>query len=152
MLPTAVVLIVLMIVKVLSDQRVLFASLASSAYSIYLSPENRSNSIRCLVSSQLAAAVAGIGFDALLGANYYAAGLSMVSTVAVTIAADVFHPPATATALSFAFRSNKITSLRLFVLCLVMVAILIGLQRATLKAVARLSRRRPEMASRADTR
>ncbi|MEC4818085.1 MAG: hypothetical protein SAK29_33165 [Scytonema sp. PMC 1069.18] len=47
-------------VEVLSRQRLLFASLASSAFLIYLDPQHGSNTVRTLVLSQMMAA--SIGF------------------------------------------------------------------------------------------
>lgn len=46
--PTLTVLGVLALVEVLSRQRVLFASLASSAFLIYLDPQQGINSVRTL--------------------------------------------------------------------------------------------------------
>jgi CBS-domain-containing membrane protein len=138
-LPTVVVLLVLGMIEVLSQQRVLFASLASSAFLIYLDPQHEANSVRSIVLSHLAAAVIGASMDAVLGAGYDAAGAAMVATIIVMIAADVVHPPAVGTALSFAFRPGDATVLSLFVLCLLVIAILVGLQRAMLRCTARLT-------------
>lgn len=53
--PTAVVLAVFALVEVLSRQRLLFASLASSAFLIYLDPQHGTNNVRtmsCLQDSR----------------------------------------------------------------------------------------------------
>ncbi len=105
LLPTLVVLIMLGGVEAFSRQRLLFASLASSAFLIYLDPEHPSNGVRTVVLAQGCAALFGFGADWLLGAGYFAAGVAMVVTIVVIIALDVMHPPAVSTALTFAFRA-----------------------------------------------
>ena len=105
-LPTITVLIVFGVVEVLSRQRLLFSSLASSAFLIYLDPQHGTNQLRTLVSAQMLAAVLGFGTYVALGPGYWAAGSAMVLTIALMIALDVMHPPAVATSLSFAFRAG----------------------------------------------
>lgn len=53
LLPTLTVLGVFAFIEVLSQQRLLFASLASSAFLIYLDPQHGMNSVRTLIVSQL---------------------------------------------------------------------------------------------------
>jgi hypothetical protein len=48
-LPTAIVLLMLALVEVLSEQRLLFASLASSTFLIYLDPYHGTNQIRATI-------------------------------------------------------------------------------------------------------
>ncbi|RZK23867.1 MAG: HPP family protein, partial [Hymenobacter sp.] len=102
-LPTVTVLLLLWLLKLLSSQQLLFASLASSCFLIYLDPSHPANSARTLVISQLAAAVLGYGFHALLGPGYLGAALALVSIIGVMITTNTMHPPAVATALNFAF-------------------------------------------------
>ena len=140
-LPTVVVLCVLALIEALSQQRVLFASLASSAFLIYLDPQHPANSMRSLMVSHLAAAFVGAGVEYALGPGYNAAAVSMVATIVLIISADAVHPPAVGTALSFAFRPSDVTVLTLFILCLIVIAILVALQRSMLKILARLNSR-----------
>lgn len=49
LLPTATMLIVLVIVERLAEQRLLFASLASSAFLIYVDPGHTVNRVRTLI-------------------------------------------------------------------------------------------------------
>ncbi|WP_251960494.1 hypothetical protein [Nostoc commune] len=58
--PTVVILSMFALVEVLTRQRLLFASLASSAFLIYLDPQHGTNTVRTLAISQMMAA--GIGF------------------------------------------------------------------------------------------
>ncbi|WP_380283062.1 hypothetical protein [Hymenobacter rubripertinctus] len=51
LLPTLTVLVMLWLLELLSNQRRLFASLASSAFLIYLDPAHYTNSTRTLVIS-----------------------------------------------------------------------------------------------------
>jgi hypothetical protein len=76
LLPTGIVLVVLVLVEFLSRQRVLFASLAASAFLIYLEPHNPANSVRSLVLSHIAAAGLGLVTYLLLGGNYLSGGLA----------------------------------------------------------------------------
>ncbi|WP_211235072.1 HPP family protein [Azohydromonas australica] len=75
LLPRATVLLVLAFVEVLARQRLLFASLASSAFLIYLDPQHEMNRVRTLVLSQLAAPGSGWLCHAVLGAGYLSARL-----------------------------------------------------------------------------
>ena len=147
LLPTAVVLVVLAFVEVLSSQRLLFASLASSAFLIYLDPQHGTNRVRTLILSQLIAA--GLGFVAHLifrpSHPYLAGGTAMVATIFLMILLDVVHPPAVATSLSFAFRAGDERNLVLFALAVGITAVLVALQRAAVWLLARYSKRtRPE--------
>jgi CBS-domain-containing membrane protein len=107
LLPTAMILFVLFLVETFSRQRLLFASLASSAFLIYLDPQHGANTIRSLVISHLLAAIVGAVVCGWLGEGYLAAGTAMVITIVTIIALDVVHPPAVSTALGFAFRSEN---------------------------------------------
>lgn len=137
LLPTLVVLGVLAFVEVLSRQRLLFASLASSAFLIYLDPQHNTNTACTLSVAHLLAA--GIGFVAYLalGPGYLSGGGAMVVTIGLMIVLDVVHPPAVSTALSFAFRAGDERSLVLFALAVGMIAVLVVLEQATLWLLSR---------------
>ncbi len=139
--PTALVLMVLALVEVLTQQRLLFASLASSAFLIYLDPQHGTNTIRTLVSSQLMAATVGLGTFLLLGDGYFSGATAMVTTIVLMIVGDVVHPPAVSTALSFALRTGDVSNLALFALAVGMTAALVGVERVALWLLARHSRR-----------
>jgi len=140
-LPTAVVLLVLAFVEVLSNQRLLFASLASSAFLIYLDPQHGTNSVRTLVGAQFGAAVVGWVLSLAFGPGYAAAGTAMVVTIVLMITADVVHPPAVATAMSFALRAGSESNVALFTAAVLATAMLVLVQRSALWFVARASRR-----------
>lgn len=131
-LPAATVLIVFAVVDVWSHQRLLFASLASSAFLIYLDPQHGTNSTRSLTVSQSLAAVIGFGAHALLGAGYFSVAAAIIATIVLMIVLDAVHPPAIATALSFAFRSGPESNLILFGVAIGLVVLLLALQRALL--------------------
>ncbi len=67
LMPTLTVLLVFALVESLARQRLIFASLASSAFLIYLDPHHVTNRIRTLVTAQLLGAVAGWAAHAALG-------------------------------------------------------------------------------------
>jgi CBS-domain-containing membrane protein len=141
LLPTATVLLMLWLLEMLSNQRLLFASLASSAFLIYLDPSHRTNSARTLAFSQFGAASIGFGLHALLGPGYVGAALSMVLTIGLMIALDAMHPPAVATALNFAFRAGSGEgNLLLFGLAVGLVVVLVVLQRGSTYLLSRLSK------------
>jgi CBS-domain-containing membrane protein len=137
LLPTAIVLAVLGLVEAFSNQRLLFASLASSAFLIYLDPQHSTNSVRTLVLSQFMASLVGWLTFVLLGPGYFAAAAAMVIVIVMMIVLDAVHPPAVATALSFAFRAGDENNLLLFGLALGLIAILVALERFSLWLLAR---------------
>ncbi|MDF1501346.1 HPP family protein [Roseisolibacter sp. H3M3-2] len=142
-LPTATVLGVLSLVEALTMQRLLFASLASSAFLIYLDPEHGTNRVKALVLSQSLAAGLGWLTFVTLGAGYAGAALALVGTILGMVLLDVVHPPAVATAMSFALRAEEASNLVLFALALAVTVVLIGLQRVAVWSLLRL-RARPE--------
>lgn len=139
LLPTLVVLTVFSLVELLSHQRLLFASLASSAFLIYLDPQHGTNRVRTLVLSQMLAAALGFAAFALIGPAhpYLAGGAAMVLTITSMILLDAVHPPAVSTSLAFAFRAGDESSVVIFALAVVITAMLVGLQRAAVWALAR---------------
>lgn len=139
--PTAVVLGVLALVEVLSRQRLLFASLAASAFLIYLDPQHGTNTVRTLVISQIMAAAIGCATYWLLGSGYLSGGTAMTLTIVLMILLDVMHPPAVATSLSFALKAGNESNLVLFGLAVGITALLAGLERFVLWLLAYLSRK-----------
>lgn len=131
LLPTATILIVFALVDGWTRQRLLFASLASSAFLIYLDPEHQTNSTRTLVVAQGWAAIVGFAAHALLGPSFWAAGGAMVVVIFGMILARAMHPPAVSTALSFAFSAGKGGGLALFGLCMGLIVLLVVLQRVS---------------------
>ena len=127
--PTLTVLLVLALVEALSEQRLLFASLASSAFLIYLDPQHGTNSIRTLVIAQMLAALLGFATWLAFGGGYLSGGSAMVATIVAMILLDAVHPPAVATAMAFALRAGEETNLVLFGLAVGMTAMLVVLER-----------------------
>lgn len=139
-MPTLTILIVLALVEVLTRQRLLFASLASSAFLIYLDPQHGTNTVRTLVISQMLAATIGLLTYLALGNGYLSAGSAMILTIVLMILLDVVHPPAVATSLSFALKAGNEKNLVLFGLAVGIVAILVLLERCALWILTRYSR------------
>lgn len=136
-LPTATVLTVYALVGALSSQRLLFASLAASAFLIYLDPEHAANRVKTLVIAQIVAATVGYGARFAFGPTYLAAASAMITTIGVLVVFDLVHPPAVSTCLAFAFRESRALNVALFVLAVGMVALLVGLERGSLWLVHR---------------
>jgi len=129
-LPTLIVLGTTFLVEELRHQRVLFASLASSAFLIYRAPDHPMNGVRVMVSAHLAGVALGVGAAALLGPGYLAGATAMVATIVALVLLNTVHPPAISTALGFAFFERKEQSAGLFLVALAMLVTLVILQRA----------------------
>lgn len=137
--PTITVLGVLAFVEVLSRQRLLFASLASSAFLIYLDPQHGTNTTRTLMLSQPMASTIGWFAFLMLGTGYISGAVAMVVTIVLMIVLDAVHPPAVSTSLSFAFKAGNENNLVLFGLAVGVTAALVGLERLALWMLARTS-------------
>ena len=135
LMPTGTVLLVLAFVQALSHERLLFASLASSAFLIYLDPGHEMNQVRTLVLSQLGSAVAGWACHEALGAGYASAGLAMVLSIVSMVLAGRVHPPAVSTALGFGLRSEDERTIVLFAVAVLITAVLVGLQQVLQRLV-----------------
>lgn len=142
LLPTVIVLAVFALVEVLSRQRLLFASLAASAFLIYLDPQHGTNTIRTLLISQIMAATVGLVTHLTLGPGYLSGGSAMIITIVLMILLDAVHPPAVATSLSFAFRAGNEKNLVIFGLAVGITAMLVVVERFTLWLLARYSNQR----------
>lgn len=131
-LPTVTILLVFAFVEAWSKRQLLFASLASSAFLIYIDPEHRTNSTRTLVIAQGMSALIGFTAHALCGPSFWGAGMAMVAVILCMILLDAMHPPAVSTALSFALSAGTGSGLALFMLCIGLIVLLVVLQRASL--------------------
>jgi CBS-domain-containing membrane protein len=80
--PTVIVLLVMALVEALSQQRLLFASLASSAFLIYLDPLHGTNAVRTLILAQTMAASIGFITYSIFGNGYISGGIAMVIAIA----------------------------------------------------------------------
>lgn len=140
LMPTLMVLVVLAFVEVLSRQRLLFASLASSAFLIYLDPQHGTNTVRILVLAQMMAATIGFFTYFLFGPGYLSGGTAMVVTIALMILLDTVHPPAVSTSLSFALRTGQESNLIIFGLAVGITALLVLMERFALWILASYGR------------
>jgi CBS-domain-containing membrane protein len=140
-LPTATVLVVFGFVEALTQQQLLFASLASSAFLIYLDPQHGTNSVRTLGLVQILAATLGLLTYVLIGPGYLSGAIAMAALILGMILLDAVHPPATSTALSFAFRAGPASDFVIFGLAVGVTALLILLERVMLWLIVRHPRR-----------
>jgi CBS-domain-containing membrane protein len=136
-MPAGTVILVLILLEAFSKQQLLFSSLASSAFLIYLDPKHPTNSIRTLMIAQLSACIVGYLIYLIAGAGYLGAAISMILSIAVMIFAKAMHPPAVSTALIFAFQYKEVNVVMMFFLAVLLLAILIILQRASLWLIKR---------------
>ena len=141
MLPTLTILGVLAFIEDLTNQRLLFASLAASAFLIYLDPGHPMNKIETMVPSHLLGLMAGVITCWIFGAGYFAAGVAMVITIVIMVIGDFVYPPAVSTSLIFGLRSGAGSQSGLFVVALGMIAILVILERAAVWLLRHLAAR-----------
>ena len=142
LLPTITMGAVLFLLERYSQQHLLFASLASSAFLIYLNPEHPTNSLKTLSIAQVSAALIGFGTVHLIGPGYTSAMVGMVIAIAVMLVLDVMHPPAVSTALTFAFERGK--TLPLFLIAVGILVLLLILQKTSLWLINRYTKAHPE--------
>ncbi len=136
-MPAGVMIIVLLLLNTFGKQEILFSSLASSAFLIYLEPEHPTNNARTLLIAQLSAAVIGYVVYRWIGPGYLSAAISMIVVIAIMIVTKAMHPPAVATALVFAFQHAKPNTLLMFFVAVFFLVILIVLQRTSLWLIKR---------------
>lgn len=132
LMPTIITIVVLFLLEAFSKHQILFSSLASSAFLIYLDPKHPTNRVRTLVIAQVSAAIIGFLIYILMGSGYLAAAISMIIAIAVMILTRAMHPPAVSSALLFAFRYEEASTLLLFLMAVVILVLLIILQRVSL--------------------
>jgi CBS-domain-containing membrane protein len=130
LLPTATVLPMLAVIEAFGRHHLLCASLASSAFLIYLDPRNEMNGVRALVVSQMTAVGVGWLMWLLLGGGYAAAASAIPLAILLMILLKAVHPPAVSTALAFAMHLDPTGSIVLFAMAVGITALLFVLQRA----------------------
>jgi CBS-domain-containing membrane protein len=138
--PTLVVIGVIFLIEGVTKQKLLFASLAASAFLIYYDPMNRINSVRVMVVAQLLGFIFGFGAAMALGPGYVAGAIAMAATIVSLILLDIVHPPAVSTALGFAFVSTKDKALLIFLVALILIAALVLLQRTAIATLGWIER------------
>ena len=143
LMPTATIIAVLLLLDAFGKQHFLFASLASSAFLIYLDPKHPTNSIRTLLIAQVSASLIGYGVYKIMGPGYPSAAVSMVISIGVMIGAKAMHPPAVSTAMTFAFQDGTAHTLLMFGLALMLLAVLVALQHTSLWLIKRFEKRNP---------
>jgi CBS-domain-containing membrane protein len=139
-LPTLTIILVMLLVESFARQRLLFASLASSAFLIYHDPRNRMNSFYSLVVAQMGGATIGFLSSTVLGEGYWAAVTALFLTIIFIVSLDAMHPPAIATGLSFAFRTPGTQAFSLFLLAVGMVVVLAVLEQTLLWLARRVEK------------
>lgn len=137
---TPTVLLVFGLAEFLSQQRLLFASLAASAFVIYLDPQHGTNTVRTLMIAHMLAATLGL-ITYLTSPATHRAGARWWRRLLLMIVFDPVHPPAVSTSLGFAFRAGDESNLVPFGLAIVVTALLVLLQRTALWLLSRLHAR-----------
>lgn len=131
-MPATMIISVLMLLEIFTSQKLLFSSLASSAFLIYMDPKHPTNRVRTLIIAQISAALIGYLIFILLGPGYLSAAISMIIAIIVMISAKAMHPPAVSSAMIFAFQYTKPNTLMLFMMAVLLLVLLIVLQKLSL--------------------
>jgi HPP family len=145
LLPTATVLPTIAMIEAIGGHHLLCASLASSAFLIYVDPRHAMNGVGALVVSQMTAAGVGWLMWLLLGGGYAAAAsaiplaILLMSLFHAIYAPAAIHPPAVSTALAFALHFDPNGSFILFAIAVGITAVLVVLQRAVSWLIRRYS-------------
>jgi CBS-domain-containing membrane protein len=121
--PIAIVLILLG-VEILTRHHILFTSLVSSIFLIYVNPEDPMNDTLTILVSQILATGVGYTSYLLLGDSYWAGCVTVISVTFILVGIDKLHPPAIATSLIFNYRTHSQSDLVLFGLLIGLIAIL----------------------------
>lgn len=121
--PIAIVFVLLGI-EILVRQHMLFTSLVSSIFLIYLLPDDPMNDSLTIVISQALAALIGYAGYWLLGNSYLSACLSILMITLLLVLIGRLHPPAIATSMIFQYRTHSESDLVLFGLLLVLIVVL----------------------------
>jgi hypothetical protein len=136
LLPTATMLPMIAVVEAFGRHHALCASLASSAFLIYVDPRHAMNGVSALVLSQITAAGVGWLMWLLLGGGFAAAASAVPLAILLMILLQgvyppaAVHPPAVSTALAFATHLDPTGSFVLFAIAVGITALLVVLQRA----------------------
>lgn len=131
-MPATMIIAVLMLLEVFTSQKLLFSSLASSAFLIYMDPKHPTNRVRTLTIAQISAALIGYLIYLLLGPGYLSAAISMIIVIVVMIWTKAMHPPAVSSAMIFAFQYTKPNTLMLFMMAVLLLVMLIVLQKVSI--------------------
>ena len=142
LLPTLTVGVVLFLLEHFGQRHLLFASLASSAFLIYLDPQHPTNSIRTLSIAQVSAAIIGFGTAHFMGPGYLPAMVAMVIAILFMILLNAMHPPAVSTALTFAFNNGE--AVPLFLIAVGVLIVLLLLQGASIWLSNRYTKAHPQ--------
>lgn len=125
--PIIIVLIVLEI-EVVVRQHLLFTSLISSVFLIYLKPKDSMNDTLTIAISQVLAALTGYAFYSFFGVSYWVGASTLIVVTLLLVALNRFHPPAITTSLIFNYRTHQESDLTLFLLLLGLIILLFFLK------------------------
>jgi hypothetical protein len=137
--PTVVMLLAVVLLETLRHERILFASLAASAYLIYRDPVHPMNGVRVMVGAHSVAVVTGVSCGAGLRGGHPGDGRDAAG------AHRVSHCPSPGGIHGARLRlfARPIEAAGLFVVALSMIAVLIVLQRTALWTLRRLQAHTP---------
>lgn len=119
-----VIAYIIMGVEMFARQHILFTSLISSIFLIYVRHKDPMNNGLTLIISQVLAAVIGYVSYRIGGENYLTACITVFVVAVALISLNRLHPPAIVTSLIFQFRTHSVSDLELFALLLSLVIVL----------------------------
>jgi CBS-domain-containing membrane protein len=137
--PTGFVIGIFVGISHFGRQPVLFISLATSAFRIYLDPRGLMNQARVFLPAHLIGLSLGLLSSLLFRDPYVSGAIAMGLTIFLMVLLRIMFEPAIATSLIFAFRLYGERDVILFLFGVAMLAVLILIQRATSYLVHRVS-------------
>lgn len=141
LLPTVSTLAVVMLLNAVSRQEILFTSLASSAFLIYVDPLHEVNSVRTLLMAQISAALIGYCSFLVAGGHYLSIALAMVGTIVFMLLVHALHPPALSTALVFSWYASHKNSIGLFIAAILILVLLVVIQQLSVWLIKKEKRK-----------
>ncbi len=129
-LPALTIVAALAFFDALVRQRLLFSSLAASAFLVWAEPRHPMNAVRTVLLAQVVAALAGAIAFMLFGAGFVASGAATALTAVAMIGLDAVHPQAISTTFGFAIRAGQTSVLLLFGLVAVVTVVIIVLHQS----------------------
>ncbi len=115
---------ILLGVEILMRQHILFTSLVSSIFLIYVKPKDPMNDTLTILISQVLATTIGYSSFLLLGDSYLAGCATVTAITFLLVGIDRLHPPAVATSLIFNYRTHAESDFVLFGLLIGLIGVL----------------------------
>lgn len=120
-----IIVLVLTALEIKLRQHIIFTSLVSSIFLIYLRPNELMTDTATILVSQFTAALTGYLSYKLFGNSFWSVCVTILLVTAILILLNRLHPPAIATSVIFNYRTHSESDLFLFGLLIGIAVVLI---------------------------